>query len=53
MKRYNVSIGNGMAGDTLQLRARSEADARAQALASDMMINNPSWVIQEVTEETT
>lgn len=49
--RFEVRVGDaeGLGGDSLLIRASSEAAARAQVLESDMMTANPSWEILDVT----
>jgi hypothetical protein len=53
MKRYEVEVGDpdGHIGETLDLRDTSEANVRAQALTTEDMIKNPTWVVTKVTQK--
>lgn len=52
MKRFSIEIGrpDGKAGETLTIQARTESEARGQALDDALMIRNPGWEILSVVE---
>lgn len=53
MKHYEVEVGDpeGISAQTLDLQDRTEKEVRVQALDTEVMVKNPTWVVKKVTQK--